>query len=103
MKIKFKISDNELRVWIACLELCWMEPKRDSPAIVRMAYHGLSNLFHKLRSEALIQKAEYRFSLDSMEALAFVAHMQGYTNYLVNPTDAAIINGIIGIIDHKTT
>lgn len=103
MKIKFKLSNNELRVWIACLELCWMEPRNDSPAIVRMAYHGLSKLFHKLKSEALIQKPEYKFSLDSTEALAFVAHMQGYTNYLVNATDAAIINGIIGLIDKKTT
>lgn len=103
MKIKFKISNNELRVWIACLELCWMEPQRDSPAIVRMAHHALSKLYHKLRSEALLEKPEYRFSLEAVEALAFVAHLQGYTSYLVNAKDAAIINGIIGIIDKKTT
>ncbi|AIM38065.1 hypothetical protein KO02_16265 [Sphingobacterium sp. ML3W] len=101
-KIKFKINQHQLKVWIACLELGWREPSNEAPAIVRMVFHALSKLIHKLKLEDIMNKAEYNFSIDSVEGLAFIAHMQGYGTYLVSETDATVINGIIGIIDSKT-
>lgn len=102
MKIKFKISAHQLDVWHSCLETCWMEPGGDSPAIVRLVYHALSNMLHKLKVQKAIMKSHYSFSIDSVTALAFVAHIQLYKCYLPDPDDVAIINQIIGIIDQKT-
>jgi hypothetical protein len=101
-KIAFKINHHQLKVWIACLELGWREPSNEAPAIVRMVFHSLSKLLHKLMLQDVMSKAEYRFSIDSVEGLAFIAHMQGYASYIVDATDATVINGIIAIIDSKT-
>ena len=102
MKIKFKLNRHQLEVWISCLESCWMESSNESPPLVKMVFHALSKLMHKLQSENLMRKSDYNFSVDSVEALAFVAHIQQYTRYIVNPVDTVIINEIIGIIDQKT-
>ena len=102
MKIKFKLNQHQLQVWISCLESCWMVPGNDSTTVVKMVYHALSKLIHKLQSENLTRKSDYNFSIDSIEALAFVAHIQQYTSYILNPVDTVIINEIIGIIDQKT-
>lgn len=102
MKIKFKLNQHQLQVWISCLESCWMESSTESPPIVKMVYHSLSKLMHKLQSENLMSKSNYNFSIDSVEGLAFVTHIQQYDRYILNPIDTVIINEIIGIIDQKT-
>lgn len=102
MKIKFKISKHQLDVWHNCVEMFWIDCNCDSPVIIRLVYHALSALLHKLKIERTISKSQYGFSIDKVVALAFVAHIQQYSKYIVDPADAAVINQIIGIIDQKT-
>lgn len=97
-----KLNSNQVKIWIAYLEMLWFVPESDSMPIVKMVYHALSKLIHKLKTVSVIDKTEYKFEIDSVEGLAFISHIQGYSNYLVNPVDTAIINHIIGIIDQKT-
>lgn len=101
-RISFSLNRVQLIVWHNCIETLWMEPGVDSPHIVKMVHHALTSLLHKLKSESIIIKNEYRFSIDSVVALAFVAHIKMYTHYLLDGEDVALINQIVGIIDHKT-
>lgn len=102
MKIKMKLTNHQAKVWIAYLEILWTVPAIDSLPVVKMIYHALSNLIHQLKKATVIEKEVYKIDVETVNGLAFIAHIQSYSGYLANPTDTVIINEIIGIIDQKT-
>jgi len=102
MKIQFKISRTQLMVWLAFLESRWIEPSNTDGPYSRLVYHALSDLLHKLKIQAVVASPNYRFSISSVSGLAFMVFCEYAKNYLMDPSDEAIINGIIGTIDKKT-
>ncbi|MDM1048033.1 hypothetical protein [Sphingobacterium hotanense] len=102
MKIAFNLSRNQLLVWISYLETRWVEPGTSASAWTRMVLLALTDLLHKLKVQEVIDRPKYKFTINAVSGLAFVAFSQHSDNFMIKPEDAAVLNEIIGIIDQKT-
>ncbi|WP_392471270.1 hypothetical protein ACF3OC_07875 [Sphingobacterium cellulitidis] len=102
MKIQFRISRNQLMVWLYFLETRWIEPGKNGGAYSRMVYHALSDLLHKLKVQSVIEKPTYKFSISAVSGLAFMVFCEFASKYPLDRADEAIINDLIGKIDRQT-
>ena len=102
MKIQFRISRNQLMVWLYFLETRWIEPGKKGSAYSRMLYHALSDLLHKLKVQSVIQKTDYKFSISAVSGLAFMVFCEYASKYPLDRADEAILNDLIGKIDKQT-
>ena len=100
MKIRFKINRTQLTVWHTFLESRWIEPNYSSVWSI-LIHHALSELLHKLKTEALIKKPKYGFSVSSVSCLAFMIFCEFAQTFSMDETDKVILNEIIGTIDNK--
>ena len=92
----------QLMIWLCFLESNWVEPGTSSNAITKMIYHALSDLLHKLKTQSVIIKKQYKFSIGTVSGLAFLAFSQSNKHFYMESVDGTILNEIIGIIDQKT-
>ncbi len=102
MKIQFRISRNQLMVWLTFLETRWIEPGKNGDAYSRLIYHALSDLLHKLKVQSVVVKSDYRFSISAVSGLAFMAFCDYAPRYPLDRADQVIINDLIGKIDKQT-
>lgn len=102
MKIQFRISRNQLIVWLTFLETRWIEPGKNGSAYSRMVYHALSDLLHKLKVQAVIDKSHYKFSISAVSGLAFMVFCEFASRFPLEKAEEAIINDLIGKIDKQT-
>lgn len=102
MKIQFRISRNQLMVWLYFLETRWIEPDKNGNAYSRMVFHALSDLLHKLKVQSVVVKSDYKFSISAVSGLAFMVFCEFASKYPLERADEAIINDLVGKIDKQT-
>lgn len=102
MKVQFKISRNQLIIWIGFLIATWDSEIRPDDISKRIDFLLLSSLLHKLKLQSVLIKDRYCFKLDAADALAFVKHAQNCNTAQIHAVDLILINQLIGIIDQKT-